>query len=57
MGILAFDTAGVLLGWRLLDHAAHLGGALSGMCVSNFFVLTYFKNKSVVFVIDKQYIP
>ncbi|XP_074888088.1 presenilin-associated rhomboid-like protein, mitochondrial isoform X2 [Buteo buteo] len=29
--IIAFDTAGLALGWRLFDHAAHLGGALFGM--------------------------
>ncbi|XP_078103349.1 presenilin-associated rhomboid-like protein, mitochondrial [Sander vitreus] len=29
--ILAMDTAGLLLGWRLFDHAAHLGGALFGI--------------------------
>lgn len=31
--ILAFDMAGVVLGWKLFDHAAHLGGALFGMWV------------------------
>ncbi|MGH0144123.1 UNVERIFIED_CONTAM: hypothetical protein FKN15_069160 [Acipenser sinensis] len=29
--IVAMDTAGLVLGWRLFDHAAHLGGALFGM--------------------------
>lgn len=29
--IMGFDLAGVLLGWRVFDHAAHLGGALFGM--------------------------
>lgn len=29
--IIAFDTAGLALGWRFFDHAAHLGGALFGM--------------------------
>ncbi|XP_067095994.1 presenilin-associated rhomboid-like protein, mitochondrial isoform X1 [Osmerus mordax] len=29
--IVAMDTAGVLLGWRFFDHAAHLGGALFGI--------------------------
>ncbi|OPJ79226.1 presenilins-associated rhomboid-like protein, mitochondrial isoform B [Patagioenas fasciata monilis] len=29
--IIAFDTAGLALGWRLFDHAAHLGGALFGI--------------------------
>lgn len=29
--IVALDTAGVVLGWRFFDHAAHLGGALFGV--------------------------
>uniref|UniRef100_A0A3Q2UV10 rhomboid protease n=1 Tax=Haplochromis burtoni TaxID=8153 RepID=A0A3Q2UV10_HAPBU len=29
--LVAIDTAGLLLGWRLFDHAAHLGGALFGV--------------------------
>ncbi|XP_032400785.1 presenilins-associated rhomboid-like protein, mitochondrial isoform X2 [Xiphophorus hellerii] len=29
--IVAMDTAGLLLGWRFFDHAAHLGGALFGI--------------------------
>ncbi|XP_039999833.1 presenilins-associated rhomboid-like protein, mitochondrial isoform X1 [Xiphias gladius] len=29
--LIAIDTAGLILGWRLLDHAAHLGGALFGV--------------------------
>ncbi|XP_062712207.1 presenilins-associated rhomboid-like protein, mitochondrial [Aedes albopictus] len=29
--IMGIDLAGVLLGWKLFDHAAHLGGALFGM--------------------------
>ncbi|KAI0730921.1 hypothetical protein C8Q76DRAFT_342698 [Earliella scabrosa] len=29
--LLAFDTLGVLRGWRTFDHLAHLGGALFGM--------------------------
>jgi len=29
--IVAVDAAGVLLGWRFFDHAAHLGGATFGM--------------------------
>jgi len=30
-GLVLFDTLGLLLGWRLFDHAAHLGGALFGI--------------------------
>ncbi|XP_067145349.1 presenilin-associated rhomboid-like protein, mitochondrial [Centruroides vittatus] len=29
--VIALDTAGVLLGWKLFDHAAHLGGSLFGI--------------------------
>ncbi|XP_070685880.1 presenilin-associated rhomboid-like protein, mitochondrial [Pempheris klunzingeri] len=29
--IMAVDSAGVLLGWRFFDHAAHLGGSMFGM--------------------------
>ncbi|XP_053738901.1 presenilins-associated rhomboid-like protein, mitochondrial [Synchiropus splendidus] len=29
--IVAMDTAGLILGWRFFDHAAHLGGALFGI--------------------------
>lgn len=29
--IMALDTAGVIFGWKIFDHAAHLGGALCGM--------------------------
>lgn len=29
--LVAVDVAGLFLGWRLLDHAAHLGGAVFGV--------------------------
>uniref|UniRef100_A0A3B5AMJ6 rhomboid protease n=1 Tax=Stegastes partitus TaxID=144197 RepID=A0A3B5AMJ6_9TELE len=29
--LVAVDAAGLLMGWRLFDHAAHLGGALFGV--------------------------
>ncbi|XP_012705325.2 presenilins-associated rhomboid-like protein, mitochondrial isoform X1 [Fundulus heteroclitus] len=29
--IVAMDAAGLVLGWKLFDHAAHLGGALFGI--------------------------
>ena len=32
-GLIAFDAIGLLLRFRLFDHAAHLGGSLFGMCV------------------------
>lgn len=30
-GIIALDVLGLLLGWKLFDHAAHLGGMLFGL--------------------------
>lgn len=30
MGLVAFDLAGLLLRWKLFDHAAHLGGIIFG---------------------------
>ncbi|KAI3374341.1 hypothetical protein L3Q82_006179 [Scortum barcoo] len=29
--LIAVDVAGLIMGWRLFDHAAHLGGALFGV--------------------------
>lgn len=29
--LMGVDFLGVLLGWKIFDHAAHLGGALFGM--------------------------
>ncbi|XP_028283502.1 presenilins-associated rhomboid-like protein, mitochondrial isoform X2 [Parambassis ranga] len=29
--LVAIDSAGLIMGWRLFDHAAHLGGALFGV--------------------------
>lgn len=29
--VVGVDLLGCLLGWRFFDHAAHLGGALTGM--------------------------
>lgn len=29
--IMSVDLVGLVLGWKFLDHAAHLGGALFGM--------------------------
>eukprot|EP00096_Caligus_rogercresseyi_P001843 TRINITY_DN1315_c1_g1_i3.p2 TRINITY_DN1315_c1_g1~~TRINITY_DN1315_c1_g1_i3.p2 ORF type:complete len:122 (-),score=6.95 TRINITY_DN1315_c1_g1_i3:21-386(-) len=30
-GLIALDAAGIVLGWRFFDHAAHLGGTLFGV--------------------------
>ena len=32
LGLAAIDTAGLIFGWRYLDHAAHLGGVVFGAC-------------------------
>ncbi|XP_059164149.1 presenilin-associated rhomboid-like protein, mitochondrial [Physella acuta] len=34
--ILVFDIAGLLLGWRFLDHAGHLGGILFGILYTKY---------------------
>ena len=33
---MAFDAAGLLFGWRFFDHAAHLGGAVTGFLYLNY---------------------
>lgn len=30
-GLILLDSMGLVLGWRLFDHAAHLGGSLFGL--------------------------
>lgn len=30
-GMVALDVVGLLRGWRLFDHSAHLGGAVAGI--------------------------
>jgi membrane associated rhomboid family serine protease len=34
---MSVDLAGVVLGWKFFDHAAHLGGGLFGMLVGYLF--------------------
>lgn len=34
--LIGFDFLGLVLGWRVLDHAAHLGGALYGWLYTNY---------------------
>lgn len=29
--MMVIDIAGIFMGWKFFDHAAHLGGALFGM--------------------------
>ena len=31
VGLIVFDTLGLLLGWRIFAHGAHLGGVLFGV--------------------------
>ena len=31
LGVVAFDVAGLLMGWQQFAHAAHLGGSLFGI--------------------------
>ncbi|KAI1286007.1 Presenilins-associated rhomboid-like protein, mitochondrial [Halotydeus destructor] len=50
-GLMAVDAAGVLLRWRLFDHAAHLGGALAGVTYFYWGQQLYLKYK--ISVIEK----
>ncbi|KAK2913131.1 presenilin-associated rhomboid-like protein, mitochondrial isoform X1 [Channa argus] len=43
--IVALDTAGLVLGWRFFDHAAHLGGALFGIWYIQFGHELIWKNR------------
>ncbi|XP_018013637.1 presenilins-associated rhomboid-like protein, mitochondrial [Hyalella azteca] len=36
MGIMCLDTTGLILRWRLFDHAAHLSGAISGIMYAKY---------------------
>jgi len=31
VGIIGLDLMGLVLGWRMFDHAAHLGGSIFGI--------------------------
>uniref|UniRef100_UPI00358E16E6 presenilin-associated rhomboid-like protein, mitochondrial isoform X1 n=1 Tax=Myxine glutinosa TaxID=7769 RepID=UPI00358E16E6 len=44
-GVMAFDTAGLLLGWRTFDHAAHLGGVLWGIWYANWGYSLIWRNR------------
>ncbi|KAL5004372.1 hypothetical protein ScPMuIL_017828 [Solemya velum] len=46
--LLALDTAGVVLGWRIFDHAAHLGGMLFGIWYVKYGRDLIWKNRDVV---------
>ncbi|XP_046557831.1 presenilins-associated rhomboid-like protein, mitochondrial isoform X1 [Haliotis rubra] len=35
-GVIVLDVVGLLLGWRMFDHAAHLGGMLFGLWYTNY---------------------
>eukprot|EP00052_Salpingoeca_macrocollata_P011726 m.90632 g.90632 ORF g.90632 m.90632 type:complete len:316 (+) comp18175_c0_seq2:93-1040(+) len=47
-GVLAFDIAGLVLGWRSLDHAAHLGGLLFGLWHAYYGEEMYRKSRQAV---------
>lgn len=34
--VMSLDAAGMVIGWRVFDHAAHLGGALFGLLYATF---------------------
>ncbi|KAJ3591054.1 hypothetical protein NHX12_009001 [Muraenolepis orangiensis] len=46
--IVAMDAAGVVLGWRFFDHAAHLGGALFGVWYIMFGHELIWKNRDAL---------
>ena len=35
------DICGIAFGWRLLGHAAHLGGIIFGLCYATYFQKYY----------------
>jgi len=46
--ILAVDCAGVLLGWKFMDHAAHLSGCLFGIAFSHYGGSTFWAFRDYV---------
>uniref|UniRef100_A0A8D0KNC6 rhomboid protease n=1 Tax=Salvator merianae TaxID=96440 RepID=A0A8D0KNC6_SALMN len=46
--IIALDSAGLILGWKFFDHAAHLGGALFGMWYVTYGHQLIWKNREPV---------
>eukprot|EP00047_Mylnosiga_fluctuans_P022695 m.124534 g.124534 ORF g.124534 m.124534 type:complete len:327 (+) comp9351_c0_seq1:60-1040(+) len=42
MGIILFDLAGVVMGWRTLGHAAHLGGMFFGIFYAQYLQVPTF---------------
>ncbi|XP_061492347.1 presenilin-associated rhomboid-like protein, mitochondrial isoform X2 [Rhineura floridana] len=46
--VIALDTAGLVLGWKFFDHAAHLGGALFGMWYVTYGHNLIWKNRQPV---------
>uniref|UniRef100_A0A8D0GEN0 rhomboid protease n=1 Tax=Sphenodon punctatus TaxID=8508 RepID=A0A8D0GEN0_SPHPU len=46
--IIALDTAGLVLGWKFFDHAAHLGGALFGIWYVTYGHELIWKNREPV---------
>eukprot|EP01083_Nonionella_stella_P270097 914300_1 len=58
IGLIIFDTLGLLLRWRFLDHAAHLSGAFFGFCSWNIIrrVFGTSKGNNDLLCINGQYI-
>ena len=48
IGLVTFDLAGLLLRWKLFDHAAHLGGIIFGRY--NNILMNVFKIPSLVYL-------
>ena len=47
-GLVAADVAGIVLGWRRFDHAAHLAGAAFGWCYFNYGVSIWERIKRIL---------
>ncbi|EOR01536.1 hypothetical protein E3P77_03117 [Wallemia ichthyophaga] len=48
MAMVGFDVAGLLAGWKLLDHAAHLGGAAFGAFGCYYFNDIFNRTRNIV---------
>ena len=44
MGLVTFDTIGMIMKWKFLDHAAHLGGAFTGFVFWKLYCQLYGTN-------------
>lgn len=53
MAMVGFDIVGLVAGWKLLDHAAHLGGATFGAFGCYYFNDLFNRTRSIV-KLDEQ---